>query len=364
MRSLLLVGLLSLLSADFSLFAGDDQSKNPSVAGKASETRALTGIWEGTLSVPPGLELQFVVRVTQSPGGETEATLDIPDQDARGIPATSISLQGEEVTMTFKPLGAEYKGKRDKAGTAIAGKFKQGHITLPLSLKKVESVSERRRPQMPRPPFPYKVEDVTYPSKAAGVRLAGTLTIPEGKGPFPAVLLITGSGPQDRDETLVGHKPFLLLADALTRRRIAVLRFDDRGVARSTGNFATATSADFADDVEGGIAFLRERPEIDAKRIGLLGHSEGGVIGPMVAARVPTDVAFLVLMAGTGVSGETLAFAQQESMLRAAGAKDEDVKIASDLLKHLLPIVLHEKDSRALGDKLRAGVKGWIEKHP
>jgi pimeloyl-ACP methyl ester carboxylesterase len=237
-------------------------------------------------------------------------------------------------------------------------------VALPLTLRKVETVSERRRPQTPKPPFPYKVEEIAYASKAGGVRLAGTLTLPEGKGPFAAVVMITGSGPQDRDETIVGHKPFLVIADALTRRGIAVLRSDDRGFGRSTGDFASATTADFADDAEGGLIYLKMRPEIDARRIGLLGHSEGGVSGPMVAARVPKDVAFLVLMAGTGVSGETLSIAQQDSMLRAAGANEDDIKKTDDLLRKLLPTVLREKDPKVIDAKLRATVNTWLESLP
>ena len=203
-----------------------------------------------------------------------------------------------------------------------------------------------------------------YPSKANAVHLAGTLTLPQGKGPFPAVLMITGSGPQDRDESIVGHRPFLVLADALTRRGIAVLRSDDRGVGRSTGAFDTATSADFADDAEGGLTFLKGRREIDSKKIGLLGHSEGGVIAPMVAARAPEGVAFLVLLAGTGVSGESLANAQQETMLRAAGATEETIKTTNELLKRLLPILLGEKDPKLASEKMSAAVKAWLAEQP
>ena len=167
--------------------------------------------------VPPGLDLLLVFRVEGKPGSEAKATLDAPDQGLKGFPVDKLSLEGEDVTMGIQPVGLEFKGKRDKAGETIVGRAKLGPAFYPLTLKKVASATERRRPQMPKAPFPYKVEQVAYPSKAAGVRLAGTLTLPEGKGPFPAVVMITGSGPQDRDETLVGHKPFFVLADALTR---------------------------------------------------------------------------------------------------------------------------------------------------
>ena len=155
---------------------------------------------------------------------------------------------------------------------------------------------------------------------SAKITLAGTLTIPEGKGPFPAAILITGSRAQDRDETILGHKPFAVIADALTKRGIAVLRVDDRGIGKSTGSMSDSTSEDFATDVASGITYLKTRPEIDAKAIGLIGHSEGGIIGPMVAARSPGDVAYLVLLAGTGVNGAEILRAQSKLILEAAGA--------------------------------------------
>ena len=364
MRTLVLLGFAVGLMSSPASRAGDDAPTKAGGPAKGLAASALVGIWEGTLSVPPGLDLLIVLRVARGPGSEPRVTLDMPDQDARGIPVNQLSLDGEDVTVGIQAIGAEFKGKRDKAGETIVGRCKLDPAVYPLTLKKVASASERRRPQMPKAPLPYKVEEVTYPSKAAGVRLAGTLTLPKGKGPFPAVVMITGSGPQDRDETLLGHKPFLVLADALTRRGVAVLRSDDRGIGRSGGVFATSTTADFADDAEGGLIYLKGRPEIDGKRLGLLGHSEGGVIGPMVAARSPGDVAFLVLLAGTGVAGEALAIAQQDSMLRAAGAREEDIKGAAELLKALLPIILKEKEPKVIDEKLRAAVEAWMKTQP
>ncbi len=364
MKTLVLLGFAVGFLASPALCGGDDPPAKAGQPTKGSAASALVGIWEGTLSVPPGLEVLIVVRVEGKPGSDAKATLDVPDENAKGISVDKLALDGEDVTIGIQAVGLEIKGKRDKAGETIVGRAKLGLAVLPLSLKKVAAATERRRPQTPKAPFPYKVEEVTYPSKAAGVRLAGTVTLPEGKGPFPAVVMITGSGPQDRDETLLGHKPFLVLADALTRRGIAVLRSDDRGIGRSGGVFATATTPDFADDALGGLLYLKGRPEIDGNRLGLLGHSEGGVIGPMVAARSPGDVAFLVLLAGTGVPGEALAIAQQDSMLRAAGAKEEDIKGAAELLKTLLPIILKETESKVIDEKLRAAVAAWMKTQP
>ncbi|HVH99831.1 MAG TPA: alpha/beta fold hydrolase [Enhygromyxa sp.] len=184
----------------------------------------------------------------------------------------------------------------------------------------VEAYGER--PQTPKPPFPYTEEEVRYPNATGGIEIGGTLTLPSGAGPHPAVLLITGSGPQDRDETLFGHKPFAVIADRLTRDGIAVLRVDDRGVGKTTGDPATATIEDHATDVEAGLAFLAARSDIDGKRIGLIGHSEGGVIAPMVAAR-SSQVAFIVSLAGPGVSGAALNPMQVRALLEAGGGAKE-----------------------------------------
>jgi pimeloyl-ACP methyl ester carboxylesterase len=214
------------------------------------------------------------------------------------------------------------------------------------------------RPQEPKPPFPYSSEAVSYPNpQAEGVRLAGTLTKPNGPGKFPAVLLITGSGAQNRDEEIFGHKPFLVIADFLARRGIAVLRVDDRGYAESTGNFATATTADFATDVEAGVRFLLKRPDIDAKHIGLLGHSEGGAIAPMVAIRMP-EVAFLILLAGTGVPGDEIIEAQSYHGVLASGASEQAAKQTREIEHAILHIVKSETDAAARQAKLTALAEG------
>ncbi len=181
-------------------------------------------------------------------------------------------------------------------------------------------------PQTPEPPFPYEVEEVAYDNAADGVHLEGTLTIPPGAGPHPAALLITGSGPQDRDESIMGHKPFAVLADHLTRSGIAVLRVDDRGVGGSTGSVAESTGAELTRDAEAGVAFLRAHAHIDAKRVGVVGHSEGGSIGPRVAA---TDgkVAFVVMMAGPGVPGHEIVRLQAVEIARASGAQEAQLEL-------------------------------------
>ncbi len=282
--------------------------------------------WAGRLKVTAGIELRLVLNLFNKKDDGFTATLDSPDQGAKGIKVDEVSLDKETLTFAVKSIAGEFSGKLNADKTEAEGEWTQLGNAMKLTLKKTDKLeAEARRPQEPRGPFPYKAIEVSYPNKSAGISLAGTLTLPKGDGPFPSVILITGSGGQDRDETLLGHKPFLILADYLTRRGVAVLRVDDRGVGGSTGSQAKATSADFATDVEAGVSFLKTRKEIDPKRIGLMGHSEGGLIAPMVAAKIPGDVAFVVLLAGTGVPGDEILEAQSSLILKAMGAKAEDV---------------------------------------
>jgi hypothetical protein len=216
------------------------------------------------------------------------------------------------------------------------------------------------RPQTPRPPYPYREEQVTYESLAPGIKLAGTLTLPPGTGRFPAVVVISGSGAQDRDETVFGHKPFLVLADYLTRRGVGVLRVDDRGVGGSTGNTMEATSVQLARDVLAGVRFLRARREIDPDRIGLIGHSEGGLIAPLAAAE-SKEIAFIGLLAAPGLPGDQVLLRQTEDVLRAAGASEDEVAMARSTNARLYATMKEEKDSAALAQKARAILTDALE---
>jgi pimeloyl-ACP methyl ester carboxylesterase len=317
---------------------------------KAVQASELYGDWLGALHVS-GVQLRLAFHLQSTPDGIT-GTMDSLDQNANGIPVKSVALTGSEITIVL-PMG-KFQGKFDRAAKAIDGTWQQGAATLPITLKPVKDRAslEVKRPQVPRKPYPYREEEVAYENKSANVRLAGTLTVPPGKGPFPAALLITGSGPQDRDESLMGHKPLLILADYLTRKGIAVLRVDDRGVGKSGGSMATSTMADFATDVEAGIAYLKARPEVDAHNIGLIGHSEGGVIAPMVAARNP-DVAFIVMMAGSGVPGDELIVEQTLALNQAAGAPEASLKTTAAEQRAFVELVKSEPDAAVLKTKLR-----------
>jgi pimeloyl-ACP methyl ester carboxylesterase len=327
--------------------------------GAQVQPSSIAGDWAGVLKAG-GAELHLVLHVTNTPDGTLKATLDSTDQGALGIPVSSISLTGAKLAFKIAAVGGSYEGAINDAGSVIDGTWTQGG-SLPLVLTRAGATVSTpvRRPQNPIKPFPYRDEDVSYRNAGAGITLAATLTMPSGTGPFPAVVLITGSGPQDRDESLMGHRPFLVLSDYLTRHGIAVLRADDRGVAKSTGTFATATSADFATDAEAGVTYLQSRTEIDAKKIGLVGHSEGGLIAPMIAARNPA-VAFIVLMAGSGVSGDEILLEQGRLIAAANGATPEQLAQNATRMRAALQLVKTEQDETVLAAKLREQLTGLV----
>lgn len=282
----------------------------------------LSGDWTGKLSVGAA-SLRLVFHVKPLPGGGWSATMDSPDQGAYGLPATGVRLENRSVTIAYDAIKAGLTGELAEDGKRISGKWSQAGRDFSVELTRSAKPVERpRRPQEPRPPFPYRAEDIRFESRAPGIALAGTLCTPAGAGPFPAVVLVSGSGPQDRDETLVGHRPFAVLADQLARAGIASLRYDDRGIGKSTGDFETASSADFADDAEGAVRYLAKHPRIRKDRIGIAGHSEGGLIGPLVAERC-REVGFLILLAGPGVPGMQILPAQSNAIQQAMGVSRE-----------------------------------------
>ncbi len=318
-----------------------------------SAGEGLTGAWQGSLKVPGG-SLRVVFNFTAKEGGGYAVTLDSPDQGAKGIPCDSVVVVETSVHIAAPAIGGTFNGKREARADSIAGVWKQGGMEFPLVLKYAGvEVAAPKHTQEPKRPYPYSEEEVRYANPDASDTLSATLTLPSGDGPFPAVLLITGSGPQDRDETVFGHHPFLVLADHLTRHGIAVLRADDRGVGKSTGSFAGATSRDFAGDARAGIAFLKTRREIRHDWIGLIGHSEGGIIAPMVAAD-SKDVAFIVMMAGTGVPGDEVILKQAELIARGMGASEEMVSKAHELNRKVYALVESGRDSLSVVSEVRA----------
>ncbi|PIB39320.1 alpha/beta hydrolase family protein [Maribacter sp. 4G9] len=317
----------------------------------------ITGDWHGVLKVQ-GIQLRLVFHIQDEGEGYT-ATMDSPDQGAKGIPVTSTSFESSVLKIGMPNLGVVYEGTLNAAGT-ITGDFNQYGQIMPLELsREVVQKETVLRPQEPVKPYPYYTEEVTFTNEKANIELAGTLSLPLEEGVFPVVVLISGSGPQNRDEELLGHRPFLVLADYLTRNGIAVLRYDDRGTALSTGNFESATSEDFAEDVEAAVAYLRTRTEIDKNNIGLIGHSEGGMIAPMVASR-DKDIAFIVLMAGVGIPGDELLLLQQRAVGKISGLSESMLTDVETANRTVFAMIKESTDLTQLSSDLTQ----YLKEHP
>lgn len=285
----------------------------------------LTGQWHGLLSTG-GVDLRITINLDKNDTGFTGKFISV-DQGNATLPLQWVRAAGPDLSFSTAVGGISYTGKWENG--KITGIFSQGNQKLPLNFQR-EAIGKTsmNRPQEPKAPFPYYSEEVSFVNKEDTVKLGGTITRPSGAGTYPAVILISGSGAQNRNEELFGHKPFLVLADHLTRNGIAVLRYDDRGVGASTGNHNAANSADFARDAEAAVDYLKTRADINPRKIGLIGHSEGGLIAPMVAAR-NRDVAFIVLMAGTGVPGKEIIAFQNMVALKAQGLYTDALGVAN-----------------------------------
>jgi fermentation-respiration switch protein FrsA (DUF1100 family) len=318
-------------------------SEDPEFAG-------IIGNWQGVLKVS-GVELRIVFTI-QEKDGVLSATMDSPDQGVTNIPTSEVILENDHLIIKAAALGGIYEGQLE-SDTGIAGTWTQRGAAYPLELLKTPTATGSKRPQEPKGPFPYHEEDVEYANPKDHVKLAGTLTFPKSQGPFPAVLLIAGSGPQDRNGTVFGHKPFWVLADHLTRKGIAVLRFDERGVGASTGDNSRLTTPDLAQDVLAGVEYLKTRDKIDGKQIGLVGHSEGGIIAPMVAAQC-AHIRFVVMMAGTGLTGEQILFMQGALIQEANGASKEAIETNRLQQEQIFQVLKEETDENTMADRIRA----------
>lgn len=318
----------------------------------AAAPKAIDGLWQGTLKIS-GVELRLLFRIAHDERQKLSASLDSIDQGAKGIPVDEVTIDGDDVAIAVKRIQGSYSGKLGDDRRTIRGTWKQAGNELPLDLELLDREPAAARPQEPKKPYPYLEEEVAYASGPRGeIKLAATLTRPKTDRPVPAVVLITGSGPQDRDETVAGHRPFLVLADYLTRRGIAVLRSDDRGVGGSTGDTSSATTSDVANDALAGVAYLKTRPEIDARRIGLLGHSEGGIAAPLAASRAG-DVRFVVMLAGTGVTGDEILYRQAELMAKVLGIEAADVAAGNEFNRRIYQVIVEEPDNARAEAKIR-----------
>lgn len=301
----------------------------------------ISGNWKGEIDVN-GKPLEIGFSLDKVDSGYA-ATMDIPQQGMNSARVSSTTFVDSVLSMNLPEYGISYEGKLTNENQ-IDGFLSQGPKSIELVLSKGEIILYR--PQEPKTPFPYNVEDIVFPNKAAGLNLAGTLSIPEGKGKFPVAIMISGSGPQDRDGFVFGHKPYLVLADELTKSGIAVFRYDERGVGLSEGDFEAATLDDFISDVEAAITYLKSHKNIEGKKIGLIGHSIGGIIAPRVAAE-NKDIDFLVLMAAPGVDGVTLMLSQKAAMEKLMGLDAMQIAQGQTLVKGAYDIIADSNADRA-----------------
>ncbi|SFW27861.1 alpha/beta hydrolase family protein [Chitinophaga sancti] len=319
--------------------------------------QSITGSWNGLLKIGGPLQLHIALNIEKTDTG-FNVNLASPDQGAANIPISEFIYHEPAVSFTSKGIGASYTGEYKT--DSITGTFTQSGRSFPLTFHR--GVVERlKHPQEPVLPLPYYTEEVSFENPSAHIKLAGTLSLPQQNGTYPAVILITGSGPQNRNEELLGHKPFLIISDYLTRQGIAVLRYDDRGFAKSEGSFKTATTLDFASDVESAVAYLKTRKEI--KQIGLIGHSEGGLIAPIVAAK-NKDVAFIVMLAGTGIRGDKLLLLQTELIARAEGAPDSTIAKTTAINKGVFDIIVNNQNDTIIKNNLITYFNKYAADHP
>ncbi len=320
-------------------------------------TNKAQGNWSGQLELPTS-KLEIIFKISADENGKLSSKMDVPLQGAKDLPVSKTEVRNDSLFLEVAMIMGSFKGifETDKK---ITGVWKQGGVELALVLEKTDKVTELNRPQTPQKPFPYLEKEVEYLNQKSGFKLAGTLTIPKDAKECPAVILITGSGAQDRDETIFEHKPFMVIADYLTKNGIAVLRVDDRGVGGSEGNISESTSEDFAGDVLAGIDFLKTIDIINHKKIGLIGHSEGGLIAPIVASN-SDDVAFIVMLAGPGIVGEQIIYEQIKLISIEAGLTNEQIEQNLTLQKAIFNILINEKDTVKQLDRLQRSLSGGM----
>jgi pimeloyl-ACP methyl ester carboxylesterase len=318
------------------------------------------GTWSGALKIQQN-QLHLAMNISFNGQDSLIVTFDSPDQGILDLPTSKVVLAEDSLLVSADAIGGRFIGKVDSTVTFIAGSWIQGGMSFPLTLTREGKRATLNRPQEPKPPFPYQVVEVTFPNSRDGIELSGTLTFPETPGRYPAAILITGSGMQNRNEELLGHKPFMVLADYLTRQGYAVLRYDDRGVRKSGGDFSTATSLDFAKDAESALDFLKTRPEIDTTKIGFIGHSEGGLIAPIIAS-VRKDVAFIVLMAGPGVTGEQILLMQSALVAKIEGADEKKIRANDKISRDIYAVLKKNSNNEKAEKKLRILFESYAKK--
>jgi len=309
------------------------------------------GTWQGAIEVA-NMRMRIAMHVSHDDKGRLLASLDSLDQGIQGIPASKVAEKEGELSFEIPAFAAEYRGTLSASRNELAGTWTQNNSVSKLDFRRSDQPLDLRRPQNPVKPYPYGVEDASFPAGDSQATLAGTLTIPPGNGPFAAAVLI-GEGPADRDATTAGHKPFLVLADLLTRKGMVVLRYDKRGTAQSTGNSERATMEDLTGDAAAALTYLKARKEVDPKRAGMIGLGEGGILALRVAARVD-DLDWLMLLAAPATRGEQTLLRQSELMARTSGLPEEQIERSQQFDRTAYAAVREEKTASALEARLHA----------
>ena len=333
-----------------------------------SEAQNIAGTWQGTLDVQ-GNQIPIVFHIKKDSSDKWKAAFDSPAQHAFDLPCSEVILKDDSIILMMAIINGKYAGLLNADKSQIAGSWFQGAGSLPLTVKKTSdtaTVKEQKRPQTPRPPFPYHSEDVVYTNSDQTIQFGGTLTYPKtdslkelaGHHLYPAVILITGSGQQDRDESIYGHKPFAVIADYLTKQGYVVLRVDDRGIGKTTGIFSEGTSMDFAKDVEAGLNFLEKQPMVNKNKIGLIGHSEGGLIAPIVADE-RKEIKFIILLAGPGIPIIDLMQQQMEAISKSNGETSAKARANGQLMRIVWDESAKNEDSATTIKHIRAKIQSW-----
>ncbi len=330
----------------------------------------IIGNWKGNLDVQ-GNEIPIVFHISKNIAAKFIASFDSPNQHAFNMPCSDVIVKEDSVILMMAVLNGKYAGNLSADKKQLTGTWYQNGGSFPLTVNKTSdtaTIKEQKRPQTPKPPFPYISEDVEYYNADKSISFGATITHPKSdsngrdiKAPvYPAVILITGSGQQDRDETIFGHKSFAVIADYLTKKGFVVLRVDDRGIGKTTGIFAESTTADFEKDVEAGIDFLKTRPEVDKQKIGLIGHSEGGMIAPLVADK-RSEIKFIILLAAPGIPIINLMAEQSEAIMSSYGNSPQSVKAMGNLSRQIFQELITDKDSSTRYNKLDSIVNNWAK---
>jgi pimeloyl-ACP methyl ester carboxylesterase len=337
--------ILSAVLVFFSMISYGQENSSPN--------SQYPGIWLGTMNVTEDMNLQLAFEISNFEDLGFSAKMNVIEQKAFDILMDTCYVHKDSIHIYFAAAGISYIGKYNFEEDKIIGTYGQGGGSFQLNLSRVDSLhTEVERPQTPRKPFPYKEEQITFINESANVTLAGTLTLPANGECFPSVILVAGSGRNDRNETPMGH--FLLLSDHLTRNGFAVLRYDKRGVGESTGDYGAATTFDFTDDVIAGIEYLRSRSDICRDQIGIIGHSEGALIAPIVASDEGNEISFIVMMGGIGVKGSDLLIKQTEKILKVNGASETEISETVKKNRMYYQLAMEDTDSETLKAKLIA----------